>query len=262
MPEMTSYRHGTPNWVDVSSPNLDQTKTFYKGLFNWDALDFGPEAGNYGFFLKNGKDVAGFGPTQGGAPPAWSTYIKVDDVDTAAAKVPAAGGAVIAGPMDLPNESGRMVSITDSAGAFYCLYQPRNHIGSSLTNEEGTFVWNELVSSDLSKSLAFLKTVVGDDNEVMEGSGGSYFLIKAAGRTVAGAMPLGDSWPAGTPSHWATYFMVDDVDGKAATATTLGASIVAQPFDMPGVGRVAVIADPAGAIFSLIKLNQVDDPNS
>jgi uncharacterized protein len=261
MPEMTSYRHGTPSWVDVSSTDLDETKAFYQGLFGWDALDFGPEAGNYGFFLKDGRDVAGFGPTMGGAPPAWSTYIKVDDVDAAAAKIPDAGGTVVAGPMDLPNDAGRMVYITDSAGAFYGLYQPRQHIGSALVNEEGAFLWNELVSTDLVKSLAFLNTVVGNDSEEMASSGGNYFLIKADGRLVAGAMPMSADWPAGTPSHWATYFMTDDVDGKAERAKSLGGSVIAEPNDMPGVGRMAVLLDSTGAIFSIMKPETVDDPN-
>jgi uncharacterized protein len=264
MAAVSSYRHGTPNWVDVSSTDLAKTKAFYKGLFGWDALDFGADAGNYGFFLKDGKDVAGFGPTMGGAPPARSTFIKVDDVDAVAAKIPENGGTVLAGPFDLPNESGRMAYIVDPAGAYYGVYQPKQHKGAALANEEGAFVWNELCSRDIAGSLAFLTAVVGNECVEMEGSDGHYFLIKAGGRTVAGAMPMGDMFPKEVPSHWATYIMTDLVDEKAAMVQSLGGSVVVPPSDMPNVGYFAVLSDCCGATFSIIRISadRVDDPNA
>jgi uncharacterized protein len=260
MAEMSKYRHGTPNWVDVSSPDLATSHAFYKALFGWDVLDFGPEAGHYGFFLKDGKDVAGIGPTMDGVPPNWSTYLAVDDVDAATAKVPTAGGAIIAGPMDLPNASGRMAFVADPVGAVVGLYQAGQHIGSKVVNEVGALVWNELTSRDLDASLAFLRTVVGHETVEMEGSEGGYYLLHVGGRSVAGSMSMGDEWPAEMPSHWMTYFMTDDVDATAALAAANGASIMVPPQDM-AVGRFCVISDPVGAVFSVIKLHQVDDPN-
>jgi uncharacterized protein len=261
MPEMTKYRHGTPNWVDVSTPDIAASAAFYGAMFGWDHLDLGPETGHYGFFSKGGKNVAGIGPAMEGIPPHWSTYIAVDDVDAAAAKVSDAGGVVIAPPMDLPNNSGRMSFVSDPAGAMVGLYQGNDHIGSQLVNEEGTLVWNELTSRDLPGSLKFLKAVVGDDATEMEGSEGGYYLIEAGGRMVAGSMVMTDEWPAEIPSNWMTYFMTADVDGAASKATQLGGSVLVPPQDM-AVGRFAVISDPVGATFSVMSLHQVDDPNS
>ncbi len=57
----------------------------------------------------------------------------------------------------------------------------------------------------------------------------------------------------GVPNHWHVYFAVADADAAAAKATELGGAVVAEPFDMP-VGRMAVISDPQGAVFSIIQL--------
>ena len=58
---------------------------------------------------------------------------------------------------------------------------------------------------------------------------------------------------AGVPNHWHVYFAVDDAEGTVATATAGGGQILAEPFDIPSVGRCAVLTDPQGAVFSVLK---------
>jgi uncharacterized protein len=258
--EMTKkYRQGTPSWVDVTSTDVPKTLAFYGALFGWDSMDLGPEAGGYGFFVKGGKPVAGFAPARAGVPAAWSTYLAVDDVTSAAAKVVAAGGMVLAEPMDLPNNAGRMAFIADPTGAVYGLSEAHDHPGAVLVNEEGTLVWNELVSVDIDASLAFLHTVVGDTSTPIDDTR-SYFTINVADRAVAGAMPMPSTMPPGVPSHWLPYFLVADVDTAARVAADRGAEVVAPPTDM-AVGRFSVLMDLSGATFTVAHLNQVDDPN-
>jgi predicted enzyme related to lactoylglutathione lyase len=74
-------------------------------------------------------------------------------------------------------------------------------------------------------------------------------LSNAAGRQIGGAMnpPM-----EGVPPHWNVYFNVDDVDVTVAKALDLGGSVVAPAFDVPGVGRMAVLSDPQGATFNLM----------
>src|SRR3954471_7942798 len=92
MPERASYAPGTPSWVDIGT-DVASAKTFYGGLFGWDSMEAGPpeETGGYGFFLKDGKLVAGYGPQMNPGPPVWSTYVSVADTDDTIAKVTAAG---------------------------------------------------------------------------------------------------------------------------------------------------------------------------
>jgi predicted enzyme related to lactoylglutathione lyase len=56
------------------------------------------------------------------------------------------------------------------------------------------------------------------------------------------------------PPHWLIYFTVNDCDGDVARANRLGGKTVVPPMDIPSVGRFAVLADPAGATFAIIKL--------
>jgi uncharacterized protein len=260
MPEMKNkYRQGTPNWVDVTSTDVPKTLAFYGALFGWDSLDLGPESGGYGFFVREGKPVAGYAPARPGVPAAWSTYIAVDDVNEAAAKVVPSGGIVLAEPMDLPNNSGRMAFIADPTGAAYGLYEARDHIGSVIVNEAGSLVWNELASRDLDRSLVFLQAVVGTTSTPLDDTR-AYFMVNVGDRAVAGAMPMPPSMPDGVPSHWLPYFLVGDVDAAARVAADRGATVVVPPSDM-AVGRFTVLMDPSGATFTAAHLTQVDDPN-
>lgn len=67
---------------------------------------------------------------------------------------------------------------------------------------------------------------------------------------IAGAT---DFVPEGAPSHWLTIFAVDDADAAVAKARELGAGVVMEPMDAEGVGRFAVLTDPQGATFGVIK---------
>jgi len=83
-----------------------------------------------------------------------------------------------------------------------------------------------------------------------------YTLWKVGDQMVAGGMPMGDEFPAEVPSYWAVYFAVDDADATAQRATELGGTVIRQPSDIPDVGRFAVLADPQGAVFSILKASQ------
>lgn len=63
---------------------------------------------------------------------------------------------------------------------------------------------------------------------------------------------MNDVWPAEIPQHWMHYFAVSDTDAAAAKAAELGGSVSVPPFDLPHVGRIAVLGDPHGAYFSVI----------
>ncbi len=113
----------------------------------------------------------------------------------------------------------------------------------------GTFVWHELMTTDLSGARAFYPEVVGwevSDSGMPEMT----YLIGAAGSArVAGMMELPAHMRAGGASPaWVGYVAVDDVDATAKQAEALGGSIHREPTNIPGVGRFSVIADPHGAV--------------
>ena len=119
------------------------------------------------------------------------------------------------------------------------------------TPPPGAPCWFELSSTEPARSLAFLQAVFGWQGVPMDlgGAGGYTFLRNANGTVGAvGGMPPGAE---GAPSYWGVYFATRDLDASLARAFLLGARVLADPFEVPGHGRGAVLADPAGAVFSL-----------
>ena len=76
--EVESYEHGVPSWVDHSSPDPVKAGAFYSGVFGWDVQEGDPEFGGYTMATKDGRNVAGIGPSRRparrtGAPMSTST---------------------------------------------------------------------------------------------------------------------------------------------------------------------------------------------
>jgi predicted enzyme related to lactoylglutathione lyase len=253
MVKIDSYAQGTPSYVELVTPDQEAAKGFYGQLFGWDLEDVPLDGSSYYVAAsKEGDAVAGIaGPMPGmeDHPAFWAVYLTVHDVDAAAAKVADAGGTVDAGPFDVM-ELGRMAAVSDPTGARVNLWQARATIGTVRANEPGTPVWNELVTPDVARATAFYKDVLGVDWEEMSmGEGPSYTCLVVDGRQVAGAMP---PQMEGIPPHWNVYFNVEDVDAAVEKATGLGATVLAPAFDVPSVGRLAVLADPQGGMFNLM----------
>ena len=254
MPTRTSYAQGTPNWVDLQTSDQAAAKAFYAGLFGWTYDDQPmPDGPVYSMAMLGEHSVAAIAPQSpemaaAGAPPMWNTYIAVDSVDDAVGKVEAAGGKVAMAPFDIM-DAGRMAFVLDPAGAPVALWQASQHIGATLVNEPGTVIWNELVTADPGE-VKFYADVLGMTATSMDMGGGMpYTVFEAAGQQVGGTTP---PQVEGTPSHWHVYFAVADADATAAKAAELGGTVLVPPFDIP-VGRIAVLGDPQGAVFSVMQ---------
>jgi predicted enzyme related to lactoylglutathione lyase len=117
--------------------------------------------------------------------------------------------------------------------------------------QHGAFSWSELMTPNIGAAKAFYTRLFGWTLEDMQMDGMTYTVIKAGDREVGGMMATPPE-AEGTPPMWGTYVTVDDVDGVARTATELGATVIVEPRDIPGVGRFCVIRDPQGAFISAI----------
>ncbi|MGH9040618.1 MAG: VOC family protein [Acidimicrobiia bacterium] len=255
MPERTEYTPGTPSWIDIGT-DIEGAKQFYGGLFGWDSADAGPveETGGYGFFLKNGKMVGGYGPQQNPGPPVWATYVAVNDAEETAKRVEQAGGTVILAPMEVMG-AGTMAVFQDPQGAFISVWQAGDHKGAQLVNETGTFCWNELNTRDVDGSKAFYTAAFGWDAHTSEGGPMPYTEFQVEGNSIAGCMQMPPMIPAQVPPHWLVYFAVDDIDAAVAKVTELGGAVRMPGMDTPA-GRIAVVGDPQGATFAVIKLGE------
>ncbi|WP_430334583.1 VOC family protein [Rhodococcus sp. ACT016] len=254
MSRHSSYVQGTPSWVDLQTPDQAAAKDFYTTLFGW-SYDDQPmmEGLVYSIARVRGEQVAAIAPEPAGSSPAvarWNTFLAVDDVDASAAEVEPAGGNLVLPAFDV-GQAGRMAVVADPTGAEVVLWQARDHIGATLVNETGTLIWNELVTDRPDSALAFYRTVVGLGSAAMPIPGsGDYTVLQVNGDGVGGCVPPPRP---DVPNHWHVYFCVENVDATVAQAVEAGGALMADPFDMPSVGRMAVLADPQGAVFSVMQ---------
>ena len=257
MAERKSYASGTPSWVDLQTTDPVAAKQFYGDLFGW-TYDDNPvdDTGDvvYSMAKIRGLHVGAISPlgeqAAAGVPPHWNSYVSVDDIEAAVAKVAAAGGTVMAPPFDVL-DAGRMAVIQDPTGAVFELWQAKNHIGAALVNEPGAFSWTELITPDIPKAAAFYNALFGWTSET-HGEEMPYTEFKLAGESIAGAMnpPM-----PGIPPLWGVYFSVADTDATVAQAKALGGAVMNGPMDIEP-GRFAVLADPQGAMFNVITMRE------
>jgi len=123
-----------------------------------------------------------------------------------------------------------------------------------MTSAQCSFVWYELMTSDVAAAKAFYAMVVGWDTQDVPMPGMTYTLLRAGGTQVGGMMALPETaCAAGMKPCWAGYIGVDDADSAASKVQRLGGKILKAPTDIPNVGRFAVASDPQGASFNLFK---------
>jgi predicted enzyme related to lactoylglutathione lyase len=258
MSERTSYAPGTPSWVELGTPDLDASVEFYGALFGWDVPESenAEQTGGYRIALKDGKPAAGMMPLmQEGQPPAWTTYVSVADADATAAAVKEAGGNVIAEPMDVM-DLGKMAIFADPTGAVFGAWQPGTFLGAGLVNEPGAIAWNELGTRDTAAAKNFYAAVCGwVAADIDMGEMGTYTQWKLGEGSIGGMMDVSGRLPDEIPAHWLAYFAVEDADAAIETAKEKGGSVSFGPIDIP-VGRFAIVQDPHGAAFAVIKLSE------
>ncbi|MFG2298086.1 VOC family protein [Streptomyces sp. NPDC048603] len=244
---------GTPCWVSLMVHGLGTTEDFYGALFGWEFAP-GPEPfGPYVRALIDGKEVAGIGqlPPDHNLPMAWTTYFATDDADETAETIRGCGGTVAVGPLDA-GSAGRVAICSDPVGAVFGIWQAAAHIGTRLTGVHGTPAWNELVTRDTSTVGKFYQSVFGHEPEAVVSADFDYLTLHVAGRPVAAVHGVGRALPHDRGAHWMTYFEVDDTDAAAELAADLGGRVLRPPHETAN-GRLAVVADPEGAIFTIVR---------
>lgn len=266
MTEPKTYPHGVPSWVDTVAHDLDESRRFYAGLFDWTFTDAVPAdaPGNYLIATLGGEDVAAISsPESDDEPVTWRTYIAVDDADATAKAVEAGGGAVTVPPVDA-GPGGRLAVCVDPRGAEFRLWQARKRLGAQLVNVPGTWNFSDLLTSDPNGAAAFYAPLFGWEIDDL----GFATMIRRPGygdhltatvdpdireRQSEGGVPPGFedavAWmgtlPEGQPERWQVTFAVADRDESATTAESLGGVILAT--EDTEWTKTATVRDPQGA---------------
>ena len=257
MVEKTRHEPGTFCWVELATKDGPAAKKFYTSLFDWGVNDIPGEQGQptYSMLEKRGKEAGALyqlTAQQKGTSPRWNSYIRVTSADEAAAKAKQLGGRILTEPFDVMDQ-GRMANIQDPTGAAFAVWEPKKHTGAEVVNEPGAFCWNELYTTDPKKAGDFYSRLFGWTRETMPlPTGQEYTIFKKGDDQSAGMMELPRDWKV--PPHWLVYFAVDDSDRTVSKASGLGAKVMVPPTDIPNIGRFAILNDPQGADFAVIRL--------
>jgi predicted enzyme related to lactoylglutathione lyase len=227
---------------------------FYGRLFGWE-FSLGPTP--FGLCVRatlHGRNVAGVAeaPKSRQLPVAWTNFLSTHDADSTTELIRGCGGTVGVGPLDV-GEAGRVALASDPDGAVFGVWQgPEQHEGEVM-GEPGTPAWNELITHRAPAAGKFYATVFGYEVEETASADLDTLTLRLNGRRVAGIHGIGPSLPRDRGAHWMTSFSVEDVDSTARQVPELGGHVVRSPGDSV-YGRRATVADPEGAVFTVISM--------
>jgi predicted enzyme related to lactoylglutathione lyase len=260
MPLIEKHPLGHPCWFELATPNLDAAKTFYHQLLGWSSSDspMGPDE-VYVMFHQNNLSMGGAyritEPMEArGIRPHWMIFFATPDLESSCRNIVALDGTITVEPMQI-GEHGRMAVATDPEGAVFSLWEPAANPGVAAYGDPFTVCWSELATRDANAASNFYRAVFAWDTRPSPNSPSTLYLeFSAAGLPVGGILQMTHAW-GDIPPHWSVYFLVPNVDASVQLLQQLGGFLRHGPFEAPGVGRIAVVADPQGVHFYLITLN-------
>lgn len=250
-------------WYDINSPDIERAVAFYTDLFGWTAEAMPLGGGQVYYMWKNGDANFGGGvqtdPSQGDMS-YWIGYISTPGVDDVARRAEGKGATVIVPPSDIP-DIGRFSVFRDPQGAHFSAI---TLLPTSMQAPDGlapvnSILWNELIVDDPAAGATFYGDLFGWTSRSMPDPNGGPNDYTLLGR---GELPNGQPVDAGgilkrpemvSVPNWTFYVHVADVNATVAKATELGGNILAPVFEVPGIGLLAVIQDPTGAVIALIQ---------
>jgi hypothetical protein len=244
--------------MDLLTSDVTRAREFYGRLFGWTALEPSPEFGGYFMFTAGGAPVAGGMPVipevhGPGASDGWGVYLMSPDAKATIDKAVTLGGAVRVPAMEVA-DLGTQAIITDTGGGQVGIWQPGTFAGFGEigTGKPGTPSWFELHARDHAGAVEFYRNAFGWDPQVASDTDEFRLTtIHADGKPVAGIMDACAYLPEGEAPHWDAYICVADADKALALAAEMGGTVRQEPMDTP-FGRLAAVADPAGALIKVI----------
>jgi len=253
----TQVRHvGKVIFVELVTPDLAVAERFYAGLFGWTFHDTETGATHYADASLNGRSVAGLIhrdlPAGDHRQPAWLSFIAVRDVDAASKVALARGAKVLHEPRVVPDR-GRQAILADPQGAVFAVLDSSSGDPPDVLASPGEWIWSSLITSDPETAAGFYQTIF--DYEVFDlpaDEGTQHLMLTSDNYARASANSLPANRPNAHP-HWLNFVRVEDTVQMASKVVALGGRVLVEPrVDRQG-GKIAVVADPAGAPFGLLE---------
>jgi hypothetical protein len=244
-------------WYELMTHDAKAARAFYRAVIGWGEQDAGMPGMDYWMFTQGGQTIGGVMDMPEtaramGAPPAWTGYVAVADVDATAAAAAAKGGTVHVPPTDIPGV-GRFAVIADPQGAALAIFTSSNpgQDQPAASNAPGRVGWHELYALDGATAFDFYGKLFGwVKMDAMDmGPMGTYQIFGTADTMLGGMMTKPPNVPV---ACWQYYFNVGNIDEAAARVTAAGGQVLHGPTDVPGGGWILLGRDPQGAMFALL----------
>jgi predicted enzyme related to lactoylglutathione lyase len=240
-------------WADLVTDDVATARNFYGRLFGWTFHD----TGGYLIAANEERPLCGMfkRARPAGKPeakPRWFGYVSVKDVEKAQRAVTKAGGRVLAAPQKLPKR-GEQAIFADPEGALFGVVRSSSGDPPDFMAEPGDWIWVQLLSRDAKKAADFYRAVGGYD--VLEnnaGKGASDYVLASEGYARATVRTIPGGHEKVQP-NWLPFVRVKNIGESLALAKQLGGSVPFPPKPEMFDGKVAVIADPTGAVIGLME---------
>lgn len=242
------WRFGQFVWRELICPDVAKAKAFYGELCGWSFKDMPMGPMTYTVCSRGDKQVAGFmpaGPEMG--PPAWLSYVSVEDIEATIAAGKEHGGSFPMAPVHAPGV-GRFCVMKDVTGGHVGLLQGDSAGDPPGMPAAGEFCWETLNTSDVEKAKDYYAKVLGWT--IASGPGNNMGVFQAGEVMVADVEPL---HMPGVPTHWLAHVIAGKLEPAREKAEKLGAKVIVPVVEIPGVGRISIVADPLGAVISLFE---------
>lgn len=241
-------------WHDLLTDDLEAAQRFYSGLFGW-TFEL---RGDYTVISREGTPIAGMAKLRPEAKTSalWLPYVSVDDVDQRAATAKQAGAKLLKGPGDMARR-GRYAVIGDPDGALLVLLHSSSGDPGPAAEANNAWLWDELWTGDIDKSLGFYQHIVG--YQPLNAPGGNpdeYRVLTIDGKWAAGitTRPFEKMH-----AQWIPAVRIDDLDKLVKKIDGLGGRVLIEPDHSLAKGNIALIQDPSGAILMVAPKPSEDD---
>ncbi len=282
-PASGEHQPGRVVWMDLVIPSLPAEERFYTSLLGWSFRQLSAGQEPYALAMLNGQPVASLIqrqlPRNGQRAPAWLGFLSAHDLD-AATRMALAQGARQLAPVRIYPRRGRQVLLEDPQGVVFGLVSATGGDPPDTLALPGQWIWSALFTGDPDNEAAFYQKVFGydvydltDQSDQARAATDPNAQRPAAATASTGAIEHLQLASAGyarasvngvpqeqaqRPARWLHFVRVEDAAASAAKAQSLGARVLVQPRADREGGRVAVIADPAGALLGLMQWSDSD----
>jgi len=252
--------HGQFTWYELMTTDPAAAQRFYSAVTGWgvQSWDQSPSDNPYRMWTTGDTPLGGLMPLSAeqkamGVPPNWLAYVDVDNAQDTIRRATSMGGKVLFGPETMP-QVGTFAALSDPQGAVFAILQPANRAPAyDGTPRVGHMSWHELLTTDMNAAWTFYSQLFNWKKSSAHDMGSDVGIYQEFGQGARsfGAMFNRSGRMANVPPAWFLYVNVKDAEAARDAAVRGGGKVIIDLMDVPGGDRIAMFADPQGAMIAV-----------